>query len=686
MTRKKPDDDSRSARSDRVARPRAAFGIDLGNEPPLNAAGTNAPDIDRRGVNLRWLGASVLTGITGGALIGASIYIALEGATIVAQAPERALPAPQRAAGDDEKTSPVAHKADRLNRSEMIASAKQGFKAPVTIRVGDREVIKVRQFVRIATALSQTAGTYATDIPKFNPLQLFAEENGNRAVEPAPEVADADVSVVKRDLALVDADGQSLSLTDDDVAALLEEERRAANDAGRRAAMPIPAQLMLSRLPQAGGVGAALSYAGITEAPFNSIEVRVVPENVTNLQRAEPNASNQKVEERDIVLKKGETLETILRGLNATPEQIRLISNALSAKVKVAGLPEGQRMRILIAPGPRPTDGRQVVRVVLFGERGVEAIAATNDRGQFVSVTPPPDDKAQPAQAAARPAGTAEDEEEEEEEGGTGARLYESLYETALKNDLPRQTVEELVRIFGFDVDFQRRVSPGDTFEVFYGQEEDSSVPEVLFAALTIGGEQRRVYRYQGEDGAIDFFDDQGRSLKKFLLRKPISDGILRSGFGYRRHPVLGYSKMHTGIDWANKIGTPILSAGNGTVIKAEWDSGYGRRIEVQHPNGYVTAYSHQSRFASGIGPGVKVRQGQVIGYLGSTGLSTGPHLHYEVIVNGHFVDPLKIRLPRGRELDGRALADFKRQREQTDGLIEKAGASTWLAQRADLR
>jgi murein DD-endopeptidase MepM/ murein hydrolase activator NlpD len=208
----------------------------------------------------------------------------------------------------------------------------------------------------------------------------------------------------------------------------------------------------------------------------------------------------------------------------------------------------------------------------------------------------------------------------------------------------------------------------------------------VLFAALTIGGEQRRVYRYQGEDGAIDFFDDQGRSLKKFLLRKPISDGILRSGFGYRRHPVLGYSKMHTGIDWANKIGTPILSAGNGTVIKAEWDSGYGRRIEVQHPNGYVTAYSHQSRFASGIGPGVKVRQGQVIGYLGSTGLSTGPHLHYEVIVNGHFVDPLKIRLPRGRELDGRALADFKRQREQTDGLIEKAGASTWLAQRADLR
>jgi murein DD-endopeptidase MepM/ murein hydrolase activator NlpD len=319
--------------------------------------------------------------------------------------------------------------------------------------------------------------------------------------------------------------------------------------------------------------------------------------------------------------------------------------------------------------------------VVLFGERGVEAIAATNDRGQFVSVTPPADN---PRTEAAT--GRGDPDEEEDEDGRGGVRLYESLYETALKNELPRKTVDDLVRIFGFDVDFQRRVTSGDTFEIFYGQEEDSTQPELLYAALTVGGEARRVYRYQAEDGSIDFFDELGRSLKKFLLRKPISDGILRSGFGFRRHPILGYSKMHTGIDWANRIGTPIIAAGNGTVIKAEWDSGYGRRVEIQHPNGYVTAYSHQSRFANGIAPGARIRQGQVIGYVGNTGLSTGPHLHYEVIVNGHFVDPMKIRLPRGRELDGRALAEFKRQREQVDGLMEKAHANTRLAQRTETR
>jgi len=677
MSKSKPHFGERPVRYDRHGA-RAAPGVDLGHEPPLDVGGGDAADVDRREINLRWLGASVLTGITGGALIGASIYIALEGATILAQPPERAVASVLRGPSDERVASTV-RKGDKLNRSEMIPSARQSFRAPVTIRAGDREVIRQRQFVRLATHLSLAAGTYAADIPAFNPLRLFAEENGERYVEPAPEVADADVSVVKRDLTDLSVESSAPTLSDDDVLALLEEERRLSNDVGRRAPVPIPAQQMLTRtLRQPGSIGDALGYAGIADAPFNTIEVRVVPENVTNLSRTEVRSTDPVVEERDVVLKKAETLETVLRGMGCDSEQIRSVSTALGARVKVATLPEGQRIRILIAPGPRTGDRRQVVRVILFGERGVESIAAANDRGQFVSVTPPTDEAQRVASAP---------EGDEEEDDGGGVSLYQSLYETALKNELPRQTIEELVRIFGFDVDFQRRVAPGDNFEVFYGLDEENSAPELLFAALTVSGEPRRVYRYQDDDGAFDFFDDQGRSLKRFLVRKPIAEGIMRSGFGYRRHPILGYSKMHTGVDWANRIGTPIVAAGNGTVLKAEWDSGgYGRRIEVQHTNGYVTAYSHLSKFGNGIAPGLRVRQGQVIGYLGSTGLSTGPHLHYEVIVNGHFVDPMKIRLPRGRELDGRALAEFKRQREQVDGLLERAGSSTRLAQRTEVR
>jgi murein DD-endopeptidase MepM/ murein hydrolase activator NlpD len=623
----------------------------------------------------------VLTGITGAALIGASIYIALEGTTISAEPPQRAVANTAKGALPGEGVLNTARKGDRLNRTDMVASAKQDFRAPMTIRSGNREVIKVRQFVRIATNLSLNSGTFASDIPPFNPLRFFAEENGERFIpEASPEVADADVSVVKSDLTSLAVDPNAPMLSDEDVAAILEEERRMAAQAGRRSTVPIPAQQMLSRtLRQPDAFGSALGYAQLVNAPFDTIEVRVVPENVTNFAKVEPRNGEPLVEERDVTLKKGETLELALRAYGASPDQIRGIATALSARIKVASLGEGQRMRILLGPGPRPGDGKQVVRVVLFGERGVEGIAATNDRGVFVSVTPLSEDSEQIASVP--------DSDEEDDDDSSGAvRVYESLYETALKNDLPRATVDELVRIFGYDVDFQRRVSSGDSFEIFYGGDDDSSAPEILYASLTVGGEARRVYRFQGEDGSIDFFDELGRSLKKFLLRKPISDGIMRSGFGSRRHPILGYTKMHTGVDWSNRIGTPIVAAGNGTVVKAEWESGYGRRIEIQHANGYVTAYSHQSRFANGIAPGAKVRQGQVIGYVGNTGLSTGPHLHYEVIVNGHFVDPMKIRVPRGRELDGRALAEFKRQREQVDELMQRAGATTRLAQRTELR
>ncbi|MGO4574253.1 M23 family metallopeptidase [Microvirga sp. 2TAF3] len=672
-----PPDDNRAGLAPRESF-RASSRVDLGHEPPLNVGGGAPREVDKRDINLRWLGASVLTGVTGAVLIGASIYIALEGATTSPSAPERATVDASVDSEQQNRATNTARKGDRLNRSETTASARQSFRAPMTIRNGDREAIKVRQFVRVATNLSLTAGVFASDIPRFDPMRLFAEDSQDRSAEQAPEISDADVSVLRRDLAAIAIEASAPSLSDDDVLAMLEEERRISSEAGRRVSVPIPAQQMLSRtLRQPDVLGEALGYARIVDAPFSTIEVRVVPENVTNLPKLDQRGASPLVEERDVALKKGETLETVLRAYGANPEQILAITTALSARIKTATLIEGQRLRILIAPGPRLGDPRQIVRVLVLGERGIDAIAATNDRGVFVSVTPTKDETA-PQTATA--------DEDEGDDEGQGVRLYESLYETALKNDLPRKTVDDLVRIFGYDVDFQRRVSTGDTFEVFYGTDEDGGTPEILYASLSVSGETRRVYRYQGDDGAIDFFDEAGRSLKKFLLRKPIAEGILRSGFGSRYHPILGYTRPHTGIDWSNRIGTPIIAAGNGTVIKAGWESGYGRRVEIQHTNGYVTTYNHMSNFGKGVAPGVKVQQGQVIGYLGSTGLSTGPHLHYEVLINGSFVDPLKIRLPKSRELEGRGLAEFKRQREQVDDLMTHANASASIAQRADLR
>ncbi|SDA35396.1 Murein DD-endopeptidase MepM and murein hydrolase activator NlpD, contain LysM domain [Methylobacterium sp. UNC378MF] len=651
-----------------------------GVQEPLDHLGATATQIDRRAVNLRWLCASSLTGLTGAGLIAAALHVSLQGDVSFAAIPEKVtvMPRPQ----PSESGANIARKGDRLVRNLMIASAKQSFRAPVTVRLGDREIIKAKAFVRLTTPLSMTTGIYASEPPRFDPMKFVSDEPLERAPDASAEAPGAEVTVVKRDLADSVVDANAPALTDDDVTAQVEEERRIAAEAGRRAAIPIAPQIMLSRTLQQGTAADGDGSAPKDANPFKSIEVLVVPENVTKVAKVELKANEAPlVEERDLALKRGETLETTLKATGfAGEDAIRGIVGALGGKARTTALAEGQPMRVQVAPGPHPGDPRQVTRVVLYGENGIEGIAALNDRGAFVSVAPPTEEAPSPKGQSQAGSG-----EEDDEDSGSGPRLYQSLYETAARHDLPRATVEDIVRVFSYDLDFQRRIGSGDGLDVFYTYDDEAGAdrPDLLYAGLTLGGETRKVYRFQSpDDGTIDYLDDQGRSLKKFLLRKPIADGIMRSGFGYRRHPVLGYAKLHTGVDWSNPIGTPIMAAGNGVVIRAEMTSGYGNRVEVQHVNGYVTTYNHMSRFGRGIREGVKVRQGQIVGYVGSTGLSTGAHLHYEVIINGHFVDPMKIRVPRGRELDGRLLAEFKRQREQIDITMQKSKSATALAQR----
>ncbi|MCC0014277.1 MAG: M23 family metallopeptidase, partial [Rhodobiaceae bacterium] len=191
-------------------------------------------------------------------------------------------------------------------------------------------------------------------------------------------------------------------------------------------------------------------------------------------------------------------------------------------------------------------------------------------------------------------------------------------------------------------------------------------------------------YRFQHpEDNSIDYYDEEGRSARQFLLRNPVPNGKFRSGFGMRRHPILKYSRMHTGVDWSAPRGTPIIAAGNGIVEKAGWDSGgYGRQTIIRHANGYKSSYSHQNSIAKGVVPGARVRQGQVIGTVGSTGLSTGPHLHYELIVNGNKVDAMRIRLPDGKSLKGDAYAMFARERDRINALLGIETSNKELASR----
>ncbi|MBV8474981.1 MAG: M23 family metallopeptidase, partial [Hyphomicrobiales bacterium] len=362
-----------------------------------------------------------------------------------------------------------------------------------------------------------------------------------------------------------------------------------------------------------------------------------------------------------VQLRHGETLEDVLRANGATKEAADAILAAFGARSGGSPVAEGQK--IILEYDQPAADGKAapIARVSVYADEQLKSMIAVNDAGGYVPVTMRPD----------APRARSSDDD--------GMTLYESFYETALKQGLPRPMIDEMVRAFANDVDFQRAVQPGDAMGAFIADADDIDPhSQLLYATMTVRDQTFRYYRFQTpDDGLVDYYDENGRSTRKFLLRKTIANGEMTSPFGMRYHPILHYARMHTGVDWGAPIGTPILAAGNGVIIKAEFTSGYGRHIEIQHANGYVTTYSHMSGFARGMAPGVHVTQGQVIGYLGQSGLATGPHLHYEVIINGNFVDPMAIKLARTREFDGKMLAAFKHERDRIDQLMAQAPNAT---------
>ncbi len=257
-------------------------------------------------------------------------------------------------------------------------------------------------------------------------------------------------------------------------------------------------------------------------------------------------------------------------------------------------------------------------------------------------------------------------------DAGAVGVIDSSLYEAAVEAQVPNATLLEAIKALSFDVDFQRDIQAGDSFEMLYENLVDENgrplkAGALMYVELVTKGKPIRLYRFTPSSGFPDYFDEKGRSVRKTLMRTPIDGARLSSGFGLRRHPILGYNKMHKGLDFAAARGTPIYAAGNGTVEVAGRNGGYGNYIRIRHNSEYKTAYAHLHKFAKGVHSGSRVRQGEVIGYVGTTGRSTGPHLHYEVLQNNKQVNPASIKLPAGETLKGKDLEAFAALRERID-------------------
>jgi murein DD-endopeptidase MepM/ murein hydrolase activator NlpD len=265
------------------------------------------------------------------------------------------------------------------------------------------------------------------------------------------------------------------------------------------------------------------------------------------------------------------------------------------------------------------------------------------------------------------------------------AKIKVSLSGSAAKAGIPSSIVAEAIRIFSWSVDFQRDIRSEDTFEILYESYETAEgniakSGNILYAKLTLRGREIPLYRYEMKDGRIDYFGPDGISIKRTLMKTPINGARMSSGYGRRHHPVLGYTKMHKGIDFAARTGTPIFAAGDGVIEKAGWFSSYGKYVRIRHNSKLKTAYAHMSNINSKLRAGTRVTQGQVIGYVGTTGRSTGPHLHYEVLSNGVQVNPRSINLPTGEELSGKEKSKFKTAVSKTRRQYASALEGTKLA------
>ncbi|RJF64424.1 hypothetical protein D4Q52_25255 [Rhodopseudomonas palustris] len=640
--------------------------IDLGHEPPLSVDGSEAAVIDRRRVSVQWFSGTILTGLCGAALIGGAVFASLDGEMTFAKAPERVEAALRGAFGAD-KTAAL-HKSDRLPPPSESQAARSVMRVSTVTRVGTREVVRVRPFVKIAGNLSLTTSDLSAKIPAFNAQRMLTDVGSAAAADDAqnPEAVepDAEVSFVTRDLGQVLPRAKIAGAIPPDE--ILMRVRDAANWKGNSGVRYASAT--------AGDLGGdmRLGYApeGVSADPYAGFETRIVPENVTLLPKTKEQVTGgNPTGERVHIVKKGDTVASVLRDQGASEEDANAVASALGARGRSGGLREGQKLKILMEPGAGGKPA-QPYRVIIAGDSAVEAVAALSDLGRYVAVD---------VQALNTVSDTA-DNSDDEEDDGTGVRLYQSIYETAMRNKVPQPIIDDMIKIYSYDVDFQRRVQAGDSFEVFYAGDDETTATveknDVLFASLTVGGETKKYYRFQTpDDSVVDFYDESGKSAKKFLVRKPVNNAIMRSGFGGRRHPILGYVKMHTGVDWSTPYGTPIFASGNGVIEKAGWEGGYGKYIRIKHNNGYETAYGHMSAFAKGMEPGKRVRQGQVIGFVGSTGLSTGAHVHYEILVNGRFVDPMRVKLPRGRSLEGPMLANFEKERDRLDAMMTNRNA-----------
>ena len=380
------------------------------------------------------------------------------------------------------------------------------------------------------------------------------------------------------------------------------------------------------------------------ESNFNEITKTNDFLNLTNFIISKINSPYKEV---NYIIKNNDTVEKILKQFNIRNEDIRNISLKLKAR-KLTNIYSGRKLSLILK---KLEDGSNTIVNFVYPINNTTSVEIRKYQNDFLL-------KENILQLYRK-------------EVVVKNIIKNNLYSSAVETGIEPNIIVEFARIFGFEVDFQRDIRKGDWFEILYEKFEDDNnkvrdTGKIIYASMYVNGEEINLYNFNFKNDE-EYYDIKGKSITKSLMKTPINGARLSSSYGMRKHPILGYNKMHRGTDFAAPSGTPIMASGSGTITRARWCGGGGNCVKIKHNSTYETIYAHMKAFAKGIREGKKVRQGQIIGYVGSTGLSTGPHLHYEVLVNGKKVNSQKLKLPSGKTLKGKERNQFELDRIKID-------------------
>jgi murein DD-endopeptidase MepM/ murein hydrolase activator NlpD len=617
---------------------------------PLTLQSTYGEIPHGRELSFSWLTGTVMTGLTGVLLMGAALYVAFEGQATFSTAyealryPAASSPAPPALSVKTSRARPVT--STHSDVETVVASIRENDHG--------QGIVRNEPFTRIQATLATVATSLSSDAPTYDPLTLPTSAD--------PTSVDAGMTAISTDLYGADVGGE--------VTVHLERWPNTFTPS-RSISDQMAADYVRGQVGGSFTEGEPTDTgSGISDPPLGdliAVPTNIGPgaaENVTVMakSRAADDAGLGRTE-RILTLKETSPLDATLLKNGFTEGMSAAIGETLKNVFPSTDLPQGARLRILFGPS-RNSDTLIPYRMSIYVEDKHAATVALTDQGRYVLGTAPPaikfpSDDTENISVASLPT------------------LYRSIWETGRKHDIPDDVIKRIEGMYAYDVDLTARITPGDQISILETKPGADGRQELLYVGLMLGGKAHELFRFTTDQGVTNFFDPNGESGKPFLERRPLQGGgvNISSVFGWRIHPIFHTRKFHEGVDFASQTGIPIYAAGDGVVEKAGWSGGYGNFVELKHVNGFETGYGHMSKIANATVPGAAVRQGQIIGYVGSTGNSTGPHLHFEVRINGNFVDPISVKLPPDKTLPAQYEQEFAQTVSQVRDLLGRTAA-----------